>query len=94
MPRILEVGVTLLSGTVAECVIWVNHSLVVDQAPVGPSAGPSWSGKIPSAKIPLTIEATGIGTSRYRVLINLDGEIITDVDRQLLNGLDIFQKTI
>lgn len=85
---------TTLSGSVAECVIWVNHNLVVDQAPSGEPAAASWTGKIPTGKTPITIEASGIGTSRYGVRIAVDGQVVTDVDRQLQGGVDVFERSV
>jgi hypothetical protein len=94
MPRKLQVDVFLLTGAVAECVIWVNNNLVLDQAPDGDPATASWKGKIPIAKTPVTIEASGIGTSRYRVKITVDDQVVTDVDRQLQGGVDAFERSI
>src|SRR5262249_46037632 len=94
MPRKLQVDVFLLTGAVAECVIWVNNNLVLDQAPGGDPPTASWNGKIPTSSTPVTVEASGIGTSRYRVKITVDDQIITDVDRQLQGGVDAFERSI
>jgi hypothetical protein len=89
MPRKLKVEVSALTGAIAECVIWVNHNLVADQAPAA-----SWTGKIPSSTTPLTVEASGIGTSTYHVMISVDDQVVTDVDRQLQGGADVFKKSV
>jgi hypothetical protein len=94
MPRNLEVGIIPLSGVVAKCMIRVNHNLVVDALSIDAAAGPSWNGGISSARTPITIEAFGVGMARFRVVIVVDGEIVTDVDRQLQSGSDVFQRSV
>jgi len=89
MPRNLKVEVVALTGAVAECVIWVNHNLVVDAAPPA-----SWGGKIPSAPTPITIEVSGVGAPTYRVKLSVEDQVVTEVDRQLEEGADVFKKSI
>ncbi len=89
MPRNLEIEVSAAAGAIDECVVWVNHSLVIDQAPTA-----TWSGKIPSAPTPITVEVDGIGTSVYHVKIAIDGAVITDADHALEGGIDVFKKTV
>jgi hypothetical protein len=89
MPRKLKVEVIALTGAVAECVIWVNHNLVVDDAPPA-----SWEGKIPSAPTPITVEVSGVGAPTYRVTLTVDDQVVTKADNQLQEGADVFNKTV
>lgn len=89
MPRKLQVDVTAQSGAIDECVIWVNHQLVIDRAPPA-----SWTGKIPSSATPITVEASGVGISAYHVTIAVDGHTIADADRSLQGGADVFKKSV
>jgi hypothetical protein len=89
MPRKLDIEVVATAGAIDECVIWVNHHLVVDQAPKA-----TWSGKIPSGTTPITVECGGIGTSSYHVKVAVDGAVVTDVDRDLQGGIDVFKKSV
>jgi hypothetical protein len=89
MPRKLQVDVTAQAGAIAECVIWVNHNLVVDQP-----LPASWTGKIPSSTTPITVEASGVGTSTYHVTIAIDDQTVTDTDRSLQGGADVFKKSV
>lgn len=89
MPRKLELEVTSTSDEVSECVFWVNHNLVVDQAPKA-----TWEGKIPSGPTPLTIEVTGGDSSPYHLKIAVDGAVVTDLDRTLEGGADVFKKLV
>jgi hypothetical protein len=89
MPRKLELALEAKSGAIDECVIWVNHTLFVDQKPPA-----TWSGKIPSSATPITIEVGGVGTSGYHLTITVDGQAVADVDRALQGGIDVFKKSV
>jgi hypothetical protein len=89
MSRKLQVDVTAQSGAIAECVIWVDHNLVVDQSPPA-----SWTGKIPSSSTPVTVAASGAGTSTYHLTIAVDDQPIADTDRSLQGGADVFKKSL
>lgn len=89
MPRKLQVAVAAQSGAIDECVVWVNHHLVIDQSPPA-----SWTGKIPSSATPITVEASGVGISTYHVTIAVDGQTVTDADRSLQGGADVFKKSV
>ena len=94
MTRKLEIKLTALSGAVSEAAVWVNDCLVFDGAPGGADAANVWQGKIQTAATQITIEAGGIGASRYGVRLVVDGQVVTDIDRQLQGGIDVYLKSV
>ena len=96
-PRSLEIKVTVVFGVISKCLIQVDHQIVSDQEQLDHAVGQSWVGTIPSRRTPIRIEASGAVESdgcRYSVCIAINGMVVTDIDRQLQSGSDVFQTTL